>query len=238
MTTKFNEIIETIGTIKKKESLVTINSDDLVLESLHPFPGYHGTTVPDKTNPKSIFFVLRSNFTEEDIIRAILRIKEKFHTYFDAAPGKISIFNRMKTCIRIKDLEHYIFVPELLSHFKSEGFLFMKGRKIDAYEGLISIKKYFHLDEINDGVYMDKETHEMGYFEISTQLDWNTFEKITLDIKRNIEDNNFDAALGSIYRKTGLKDIIRIFDTNICLGECLFLREKYISAIENHLKNK
>ena len=85
---------------------------------------------------------------------------------------------------------------------------------------------------------MDKETPEMGYFEVPLQLDWDTFEEITLDIKRNIEDNNFDAALGTFYRKNGLKDIIRIFDTNVCLGECLFLREKYCSSIDKYLKNK
>ncbi len=238
MTTNINEIIETIGTIKKKESLVTVESDDLVLESLHPFPGYHGTTIPDQTNPKSIFFVLRSSYPDEDIIRAILKIKGKIQSKFDAAPGTISILNKVEPCIRIKDLENYTFIPELLKHFKSEGFLFLKGKKIDAYEGLIRITKYFLLDEINDGIYMDKETAEMGYFEIPTQLDWDSFEKITLDIKRNIEDNNFDAALGTIYRKTGLKDVIRIFDTNVCLGECLFLREKYYSSINKHLKNK
>ena len=241
MATKLDEIIEsieTIGTIEKKERLVTVDSNDLVLESLHPFPGYHGTTIPDKTNPKSLFFVLRSDFPDEDIIRAILRIKHKLHTHFDASPGKVTVFNKMEPCIRVKDLENYTFIPELISLFKAEGFTFMKGRKIDPFDGLIRIKKYFHLDEVNEGIYMDKETKEMGYFEVSTELDWDAFEKITLDIKRNIEDNNFDAALGTIYRKTGLKDVIRIFDTNVCLGECLFLREKYISSIENYLKNK
>jgi len=238
MTNKLNEIIETIGSIEKKEIIESLNFDDLVLESLHPFPGYHGTSVPDQTNPKSVFLVLRNNYPEEDIIRAILKIKQKLPTYFDASPGTITIFNQVEPCIRVKELDNYTFIPELLSQFKSEGFAFMKSRKVDSYEGLIRIKKYFILDEINDGIYMDKETPEMGYFEIPIQLDWDSFEKITLDIKRNIEENNFDAALGTIYRKNGLKDIIRIFDTNVCLGECLFLREKYNSAIKNYQKNK
>lgn len=238
MTNNLNEIIETIGTIEKKEIIESLNFDDLVLESLHPFPGYHGTSVPDKTNPKSIFLVLRNNYPDEDIVRAIIKIKEKLPTYFDASPGTISILNKVEPCIRVKNLENYSFIPELLNQFKSEGFSFLKSRIIDSYEGLIRITKYFILDEINEGIYMDRETPEMGYFEIPTQLDWESFEAITLDIKRNIEENNFDAALGTIYRKNGLKDVIRIFDTNVCLGECLFLREKYCTAIDNHLKNK
>lgn len=230
--------IETIGIIEKKECIVSINYDNLVLESLHPFPGYHGTTVPDKTNPKSIFFILKSKHTEENIIRTILSVKEKFTLKFDASPGMISIYNKLEPCIRIKDLKNYTFIPELLQCFKSEGFLFMKSKEIPAHDGLIRIKKYFILHEIKDGIYLDAETPNIAYFEIPTQLDWDTFEKITLEIKQNIEKNNFDVALGTIYRKKGLIDLIRIFEREVCLDECLFLREKYNTSINKHLKNK
>ena len=149
-----------------------------------------------------------------------------------------SVFNKMEPCIRIKDLDNYALIPELISYYKEEGINFLKGKKIESYSGSMKIKKYFLLDEVQDGVYMDRETREMGYFEIPTILDWDTFEKITIDIKHNIEDNNFDAALGTLYRKSGLKDIIRIYDTNVCLGECLFLHEKYCQAIDQHSSNK
>jgi len=39
-------IIETIGHIEKKENLKSLGYSNMVLESEHPFPGYHGTTVP------------------------------------------------------------------------------------------------------------------------------------------------------------------------------------------------
>ena len=236
MTHHNSTTIETIGTIEKKETLVSLNYNDLVLESLHPFPGYHGTTVPDKPNPKSIFLILKSKYDEEQIIRATLRIKENYPSYFDASPGKIQVFNTSEPCIRIKGLENYQLIPELISLHKAEGLAFMKGRSVEAYQGLISIKKYFILDEINEGIYMDKETPEMGYFEIDDKLDWDLFEKITMEIKHNIEENNFDAALGTIYRKSGLKDVIRIYDTNVCLGECLFLSDKYAAVIKQHKK--
>lgn len=228
--------IETIGTIEKKETLVSLSYNDLVLESLHPFPGYHGTTVPDQQNPKSIFLVLKSKYDEEQIIRATFKIKENYPSYFDAAPGTISVYNQIEPCIRIKELENYQLIPELIALYKAEGLQFMKGKSIKEYYGLIRIKKYFILDEVNDGVYMDKETPEMGYFELDEKLDWDFFEKITLHIKHNIEENNFDAALGTIYRKTGLKDVIRIYDTNVCLGECLFLSDKFAAAIKEHKK--
>ncbi|MDZ7744042.1 MAG: hypothetical protein U5Q03_20495 [Bacteroidota bacterium] len=104
------------------------------------------------------------------------------------------------------------------------------------YEGLIKIKKCFLLDELDNGIYMDKENPEMGYFEIPVKLNFAQFEQMTLDIKRNIKENNWDAALGILYRKSGLVDMIRIYDTNVCLGQCLFLNEKYHKEINKLLK--
>jgi hypothetical protein len=236
MTGQITEIIETIGTIEKKEIIESINFDDLVLESLHPFPGYHGTTIPDNTNPKSIFLILRTKYTDEEIVRATQKIKEKLSMNFDASPGTITVFNKTEACIRLKGLDNYTFIPEIIEKYKDVGLNFQKRKTIKEYEGIIRIKKYFILSELNDGIYMDKETPEMGYFEIPVQLKWDDFEKMTIELKHNIEENNFDVAMGTIYRKSGLKDIIRIFDTNVCLGECLFLREKYMNAIEKHLK--
>lgn len=236
MTQYSNTIIESIGTIEKKETLVSLSYNDLVLESLHPFPGYHGTNVPDKPNPKSIFLILKTKYDDEQIVRATLKIRENYPSTFDASPGTVAVFNHTEPCIRIKGLENYQLIPELVALYKAEGLSFMKGKKIEAYEGLIRIKKYFILDEVNEGIYMDKETPEMGYFEIDGKLEWDLFEKITIEIKQNLEDNNFDAALGTIYRKKGLKDIIRIYDTNVCLGECLFLSEKFNNAINRYKK--
>ncbi len=227
-----NYIIETIGTIQKIETLISVDFEDLVLESLHPFPGYHGTTIPDQTNPKSIFLVMRSKETDEEVIRKTIKVREKFSSKFDASPGNIMVFNQLEPCIRIKDLENYALIGELIALYKEQGISFIKGRKIASYDGLIRIRKFFVMDEVNEGIYMDKDTPEMGYFEVPARLDWDVFEKITLQIKHNIEDNNFDAALGTFYRKTGLKDVIRIYDTNVCLGECLFLREKYLAEIK------
>ncbi len=47
-------IIETIGTIEKKESLEPVKYRNLVLETVTPFPGYHGTTIPDTDVPSSL----------------------------------------------------------------------------------------------------------------------------------------------------------------------------------------
>ena len=229
-------ILEIIGTIEKKETLVSVGYDEMVLESLHPYPGYHGTTVPDNTNPKSAFLVTKGTYTDEEIVRATIKAKKNCPVYFDGSPGEVELFNERSACIRVKGLSNYKLIPEVLNAYKQVGIEFAKGKKLKPYEGLIKIKKYFLLDELDNGIYMDKETPEMGYFEIPVKLTFDQFEQITLDIKRNVKENNWDAALGILYRKTGLVDVIRIYDTNVCLGQCLFLNEKYRNEVEKFLK--
>ncbi|MCF8228969.1 MAG: hypothetical protein K9G58_02225 [Bacteroidales bacterium] len=229
-------ILEIIGTIEKKETLVSLGYDEMVLESLHPYPGYHGTTVPDNTDPKSAFLITKKNYTEEEIIRATSKAKKLCPVFFDGSPGEVDLFNSRSSCIRIKGLTNYKLIPEVLKAYHQAGIELAKGKTIKPYEGLIKIKKYFLLDELDNGIYLDRETPEMGYFEIPVELTFDQFEQITLDIKRNIKENKWDAALGILYRKTGLVDVIRIYDTNVCLGQCLFLHEKYTKEIDKLIK--
>ena len=230
--------LEIIGTIEKREKLASIKYQELVLESLFPYPGYHGKSVPDHTNPKSVLLVTKTKYQDETIIRKTKLVREKFGEMFDASPGSVMVFNENSPCIRIKGLKNYKLIPNLIKHYQDEGISFAKGRHIPQYQGDIKILKYFLLDELDNGAYMDQETPEMGYFEIPTELDLNAFEDITMQIKRNIKENNWDAAKGVFYRKKGLVDFIRIYDKNVCLGQCLFLMEKYKEEIERLRKDQ
>ena len=229
-------IIETIGTIEKKESLVTVGYDDLVLESLHPFPGYHGDTVPDTMKPKSLFFITRSKYTEEKIIRITQKIKKDTKLEFDGSPGLVTLYNMLNPCIRIKGLDDFEGVPDILNAYKSEGIEFMTNRNIEPYSGIIKIKKYFLLEPITNCTFQDVEVPAMHYFTIPTQLRWNHFERMTLDLKRQLEDDNWDAALGSFYRKTGLVDVIRIYDEMGTRERLNEIRSGYSRAIKKLIK--
>ena len=51
-------------------------------------------------------------------------------------------------------------------------------------------------------------------------------------MKRNIEDNKWDAALGTIYRKNCLVDMVRIYDERIDKDKILFIKGKYLEAVK------
>ena len=227
-------ILETVGTITKKEILSTVEHDTakaLVLETIKPYPGYHGTTIPDQLNPISLFLVTDKKYSGEAVIRSTMSVKREFNTHFDAVPGLITVFNTLTPCIRIKDLSHYEKVFDLITIYRKFGIEFMKDRKVEPFSGLIKIRKYFELEKVEEGLYKDMLTPEMAYFFIPEQLSWNVFESITHNLKVNPEHENFDAALGVFFTPEGVIDNVRIYHEEINLEEIKLLRKKYLQEI-------
>jgi hypothetical protein len=73
----------------------------------------------------------------------------------------------------------------------------------------------------------------MKYFQVPVKLDWDEFEEMTKHVKRNIDDTNWDAALATIYRKTGLEDHIRIYcDKDSSMETLNKIRKKYVQEIK------
>jgi hypothetical protein len=227
--------LETVGTITKMETLASIEHDTdkaLVLETLKPYPGYHGTTVPEQLNPISLFLVTNKKYSGEQVIRATMALKKVFDHEFDAVPGQITVFNTLTPCIRIKDLKQYEQIDELVKLYRANGIDFLKDKKMAPFNGLIKIRKYFSLDVAGDFIFKDLDNPSMAYFEIPRLLDWDTFESITMGIKNNMVDkNNFDAGLGVFFTPEGIIDNVRIYDEELDLEDVKFIREKYLEEI-------
>jgi len=227
-------IIETVGTITKKESLATIECETdkaLVLESLKPYPGYNGTTVPENVNPGGLFFITDKNYSGEAVIRATMEVKKKTEITFDAAPGMITLYNTMNPCIRINDLLRFDQVVKLIVLYRESGINFQKAKKIEPFDGLIKIRKYFRVENIAEGIYNDLDEPLMVYFEIPGLITWDEFEKMTLGIKPNVEYNNFDAAMGVFFTPKGVIDVVRVYHQEITLQQIQHLRKKYLEEI-------
>jgi hypothetical protein len=229
-------LLETIGTIEKKEMLGPVGYKELVLEAFQPYPGHHGAKIPDQSKPKSLFVLTRSKYTEEKVIRVIQKIKSDHNFTFDATPGMVTLYDMLNPCIRFKDLKSYDEMPPILQIFEDEGIEFMNNRNIEPFSGIIKVKKYFLVEVLSEHLFKDVDEPKIYYFAIPVQLRFNQFEKITIDLKRNLEDSNFDVALGTIFRKSGLIDIIRIYDDKSSLEKIELIRSKYLQAIINLVK--
>jgi hypothetical protein len=231
---EIQKIIETIGGLAKEESLVTLTDhimpNSFVLETLEPFPGYHGSNLPIESKPISVFLITKVKYSTEKVLRVAHNIKKYFNHNFDAVPGTICIQNDTIPCIRIRDLDNYELIGQLQKCFFSEGIMFAKKRNIRA-EGVIQLRKHFKIQEIGDGIYKDLVDPAMFYIRINHQLTWQLFMQITQKIRNNVDNSNFDSALAAIYT-IDILDVIRIYANNISLENLKLLKEKYLQEIK------
>lgn len=223
----------TFGTITKKEQISTVenetNSRSLILETLSPFPGYHGTTVPDKLEPDSLFAITSLNHNTETMQRAIQEAKKDLSFNVDAAPANLSVQNEMRSAIRIKGIR-YDLTGDVLAELTHNGITFRKTKKIKAFESIIKVHKFFSFKKLKDNFYADMNDEHMYYFSIPGQLRWQSFEKMTYSCKNNCPDNNFDAAMATVYMDGYIVDMVRIFDMNYSQEKLDDIRKKYMDA--------
>ena len=230
-----DNIIQSVGTIIKKEKLASVENETncrlLILESLLPYPGYHGTTIPDYLEPESLFVVTRNMYTDEQIIRAIQKVKTVYKIPFDAAPGTIFLKNNPANIIRFKGLS-YNMISEVIEHFTDVGIEFEKVKKIAPYKTTIKIRKFFRLNKLVDGIYEDMDDKQFFYLQMPDIIDWDTFEEMTENIRYNIGDIVFDAAQTSVFDSNGLVDFVRIYDKDKDTNNLISIRNSYLSAFE------
>ena len=225
--------ISTVGSITKVEMLNSLKSNILentfVLEGAEPFPGYHGKYLPSKLTPHHIFLVTKKNHSYEEISRASVNIRKNCNLSFGARPAELFIFNKKFYAIRIKGLESFEFIQELQKWFMAEGIFFRKPRSY-SNEGVINVKKHFGLTELAEGIYKDLENSSLYYLKIPNSLSWKVFETMTIFIRNNLDNSNFDAALGVIYFKDHM-DIVRIFEKESNMDFLKKLRGMYLEEI-------
>jgi len=233
-----NKVIETIGSISKRETLASIEASfcngALVLENKIPFPGYYHSTIPDKQglNPRSIFLMTKKFHHEEEIMRLNHAVQQEFHNPLDTTVGEVSLFNENRPCIRIKNIDSYERISKIVEHYRNHNIHFLKYRRVRPYSCQIKIRKYFALTSPEPGFYNDARDGNMCYFQIPTYLKWDDFEKLTIDLKRNMNYNKFDVAKGTIYRENCLIDMIRVYDAQMDFEKIKTIKERYIAAIE------
>ncbi|MBN2522322.1 MAG: hypothetical protein JXB24_03560 [Bacteroidales bacterium] len=225
--------IETLGSLIKEEMLQTVEhnivQNTFVLESQEPFPGYLGKNLPSEKKPESFYIVI----SKKQSIEATLRLTQNLCSYFnfkiDACPAEILLSNHTYDCIRLRGMMTYNNIADIQRSYSDAGFSLSKKRNIHA-PGIIKINKVFCLEKIADHVYKDVEDLLTYYLTAPFQLDWNLFREVTINVKNNLDNSNFDAAMGFIYQKRIL-DFIRLYLKNPDVNRLQNIRNKYLEEI-------
>lgn len=228
--------IQTMGAMAKEEMLLSIQSNVLpntfVIENREPFPGYHGENLPSEPIPDSIFFVTQYPYTYEKILRLSQKIRKYMNQDFDACYAKICVFNDTYDAIRIREINTYTIIKIIQQYFLDEGVRYRKNKKIEA-QGIIKLCKHFDIEYTGDNIYIDNRDKSMYYLAVPHQLSWSLFRDVTKKVKNNIDNSNFDAALGSFYLKD-IVEFVRIYAKNLDLNRIKSIRNKYIEIIDRY----
>ena len=226
--------LSSIGKIVKKERLALsdrINDNStLVLETEHPFAGYYGDSMPEKTDPNSLFLITKVHYNDDRVLRAIRNIKKNIDYCLDATPGNITFSNKEEGAIRVRCIS-YSHVAELINSFKKEGIEFKPKQRFSATEGLINITKHFDTEEVDEGVFIDLDSKEFAYLQVPQHLRWNSFEKATKHVRNNVDDIYFDAGMATMYDKSGLLDMVRIYTEKRSVDNLREIHKKYLDLM-------
>jgi hypothetical protein len=230
------KIIETMGSITKVEKLETLENNilenTLVLEQVEPYPGYHGANLPSGYNPAAVYLVIKEKLPAINILRITQKIRKFYKPAFDGTAANIRINNDVFNAIRLRNLLDIKIIPELQKNYMYEGISFPKKKSIKG-DGIIELIKQFELEALGEDIYKDLEDALMYYFRIPDQLNWQMFVEITTSIRHNLDNLNFDAALGTLYLKE-IIDVVRIFAKDMGTEDLSMIRERYLEELRKY----
>lgn len=227
--------LELSGYIQKRESLTSLQTHiidgTLVLQTSKPFNGYYASD-PDEYIPQTVFLVTTDEFRQDEISRAATRISKYIDIDIDAARAEITIFNEVNTAIRLYDIKNYEDIKKIQEAFVCEGIRFKNASASFEGDYIVKIWKVFLLEEIEQGIYLNKSKSKMFYFSIPYDITFSHFGNLDTKIRNNWEGKSYDAALGLFYRKHGIENIIRIFSNHISKDMIEHLPKRFHKFIE------
>ncbi len=230
-----DDIIKAPGKIIKEEDLVNVKHNimhnTLVLESSHPFPGYHGKNLPEPPMPNNIYLVTETKYEGEDILRTAKKIKHSLPAKCDLSFGHACLNKKAYHFIRARGLDCFGSIPRLQAALAEEGIKFRRMKTLCG-KALIKLRKYFPLKKIDENIFQDIDNPYLYYFEIPEKPPWEFFKKITIYIRSNLDKYSFDAALAIIYMED-ITDMVRIYARDIDHEQLEFVRSKYLYELSH-----
>jgi hypothetical protein len=227
---------EVVGHVIKEEQISLVKHHILpgsvVVNIDHPFPGFHGWDFDFNAKPRSIIILTAKLYSWAKILRAQASYNNETGLNINASFAKILIGKTVYYGIRVKGLESYEQIPDLQTKLQNYGFELLKNKKLKTDKPVsIKISKFFHIKTLDDSIYADKCIDNMYYIEIPKYLPWETFRSITMHVKHNVSNNNFDVAKGLFYKDNTVKDIIRLFKPKMSLELLQEIKTRYEKEI-------
>lgn len=231
-----SKYFERYGTLRKYDFLSTIKSNNgtLIFEAPMPFSGYY-EGYPDLPVPLYIYLATEYSFSQEDLLVALTKIKKRLPINFSAGKAIVTIADTQYYCIRIRDIESYANVGIIQEQFEKEGLIMKKqSKKLEKAEVLITMKKFFLFEYVNDEMMLDQTERDHGYFKIPCLLDWKTFTDISQQVKNNLPIPDYDSALGLYFENYTVHPIVRIYNAKMTVEYLAEVQKEFKIGLKRH----
>ncbi|MBS3805882.1 MAG: hypothetical protein KGY60_00115 [Bacteroidales bacterium] len=227
-----SNVLSGSGSIRKREFVRNVKIKSLknymILESVDPFPEAH---LRHKSHFVKFYYIpIIAQNLNQDIKIAATSAESRIGNELASALGDITIGDTTYHSIRLRNISPQD-LPSIIKAYEYEGITMApSGETIKDY-AQITLDKFFHLEEIQRGLYIDLDDAQIGYVETPRRLDWEELEEITEKVKSEAEHTNFDRALGTISKHGENIEVIRIYAPNMneaILIEIGYFYKKYI----------
>lgn len=225
---------ELIGKIIIEEKIDTIQENiipkSFVINVPDPFKSYY-SRYTSISKPLSVIFVTKEITSFEKILRATKQFNEEKNLALDGAKCEVTIGTRKLNGIRIKGVNRYPEIEQIQQFFHKAGFQFAKGENFKDKDALIRINKFFHIEEMEEGVFTDLDEKDTYYVTVPGYMTWEEFRKYTFEIKNNSTDTSYDIAKGIFYLNNGLVEVLRIVRPNATVDFLKKVQKKYLDKM-------
>ena len=219
-----------IGKVTLEEKVNPVKSSKfpkaMIIDVPSPLASYYSRFTEVK-KPNSIVLVTKTTNSYEHILRANKRINTKHNLNLEAAKCEVKIGNNEHHGIRLKGINRYTDIDNVMEHFASEGFEFHNSKSKNEEIVRFRVNKFFDFNEIDDTILQSSNDKDTYYFKLDAPLKWDEFKEKTKSVKYNISSKGYDIAQVILYNKGEINDVVRVTKPNLSLDLVKEIEAKY-----------
>ena len=220
-----------IGKVTLEEKVNQVKSSKfpkaLVIDIPSPLASYY-TRFTDVKKPNSIVLITKEANSFERILRSTKNINQKHNLDLEAAKCEVKIGSKKHNGIRLKGVNRYTEIDDVMDLYVNEGFNFNTNNKIKNEQVVkVRVNKFFDFNEVNDNILQSANDKDIYYFKLNKPMEWDDFKEKTKSVKHNITSSGYDIAQAILYNKGEINDIVRVIKPNLSLDLVKEIEAKY-----------
>lgn len=225
---------ELVGKIIIEEKIDTISENIVprtyVINVPDPYKSYY-SRYTSIAKPLSIIFVTKQPTSFEKILRTTKKMNVAMGTNYDGAKCEVTLGSKKLNGIRMKGINRYPDIAAVQEFFHKDGFEFARGDSYKDKDALIRINKFFHVEELEDGIYSDSDEKDTYYLTVPGYMTWEEFRKYTFEIKNNISDATYDIAKGIFYLNNDIVEMLRVVRPEASIDFLKKIQKRYLDKM-------